>query len=964
MLTAADGYQHQYAGVVDQIIAESSHTHPQIVVRSRLARLRGTRHSRIFVDADVGELLTRLALDAGYQPGQLRWHLRKPLPVLPQCVQAMEDNNQFFHRLVRNHQLLYWFEVEDNRELLVFSDTQLATPFLLRGVAIARPPQGFQRDGMTAFVGFSRCRSVRSLGAGGSVHHRLDTMGNVAELYAGSCISLDDRMDGRMSGDYLCQGVWHHWQREDYSDDKSVTPGYRGKVFLGPRDQPINWPALPSPNCPMLFPATVRSLGPRSPMDADGCYPVRYQFDKTSETSAKSSAPLKKLAWYACANQPQATGWHFPLMGNTRVLIGCVNNNPDDAYLLGFALSSEQASLVNAQNATENRLRTPAGHELIFDDSEQAPKIVLQALNGAHLLELNGQTTGRPFIRWLSRQGTIRLRAGKDMLLASTEADLRIKVSADINAIAREHCHWQARQGDIRGDSANHWRMAADSVSQVAENDLRFDAARGLRCEAGKQMVGRSQKGDLAIRVPKGTVTVQAGKNIDIRGTGQGKIRIHNQGAEINLDARGNVELIGTKMLSLSGTSLLKSGAVSYQIAPPLRAEAPLMESRRWSVSSSSSEDTTSSNEVPDIDDSYLIFADEVMDLAEFARQVYGSHEQRILEHIVRLNPHFKRSFHQLQPGMPVALSPWSFTHEDESVVVKAVAELAFSYAELDDEARRTFAAHHDKLTELMLVMAATDNTAIIADSADGHPRQLQLNHILTGAGSVVTGASAKAEMLKKNLEQFAGFSDEVAKQTRGLKGQKLYNHPAHKEWRARQRSFIKKMKRLMSGFGLFGYLKGIQIEAIGHFLNIDKRQIYKGKGFAEHLNDFKLTQLYRKVMEVSTVLKSGGWAATAVGLYGNVVDISRNCHWGQLLSEACKRATVRNTASMAFNVGVGYSVGWAIGLMPMTGGASISLMLLGTSSWAIHGGEPSNDIGRWVEAVVFDGGEWEEGNR
>ena len=217
--------------------------------------------------------------------------------------------------------------------------------------------------------------------------------------------------------------------------------------MLTTRAHPMQWPSMATPNRPMLFPATVCSLGPRSPLDSDGHYPVRYRFDNASPTAAKSSAPLKKLAWYACANQPEATGWHFPLLGDARVLIGCINNDLDNAYLLGFALDAQQASLVAARNATENRLRTPAGHELTFDDDEQAPKIMLQALNGAHSLELNGQTTGRPFIRWLSRQGTIRLRAGKTMLLASNEADLKVKVGSDIRATAQTDCHWQTAQG-------------------------------------------------------------------------------------------------------------------------------------------------------------------------------------------------------------------------------------------------------------------------------------------------------------------------------------------------------------------------------------------------------------------------------------------------------------------------------------------------------------------------------------
>ena len=329
---------------------------------------------------------------------------------------------------------------------------------------------------------------------------------------------------------------------------------------------------------------------------------------------------------------------------------------------------------------------------------------------------------------------------------------------------------------------------------------------------------------------------------------------------------------------------------------------------RQRTAAQSQHQSTSSREELPDIDDSYLIFADDTLDLAEFSRQVYGSDERSILEHIVRLNPHLTRSFHKLQPGMPVALSPWSYVHEDESDVAKAVGELASSYGELDENARRTFAEYHDKLTEFMLVMAASETNAIMAESPQGQPYELQLNHILAGTGSVVAGASVKADRIQKKLIEFADYSKQIARQTEGLKGKALYSHPAHKEWRAHYRTFVKEMTPLVSGLGTPALLKDLQPKAIGRFLNIDKRQLYKAKGFAAHLDGIQLTHLYKKAIEINRVLKYGGWIATGAGLYGNAVDIARHCEWGNVISEACGRAVVRNSVSMTSNAGLGTS--------------------------------------------------------
>ncbi|MDO6575717.1 hypothetical protein, partial [Staphylococcus pasteuri_A] len=72
-------------------------------------------------------------------------------------------------------------------------------------------------------------------------------------------------------------------------------------------------------------------------VDEHGEYRTRTDFDKTARPLTQSSPALKKLALYACQNQPQATGWHFPLVGGSEVLIGCINNDPNNAFIMGFA---------------------------------------------------------------------------------------------------------------------------------------------------------------------------------------------------------------------------------------------------------------------------------------------------------------------------------------------------------------------------------------------------------------------------------------------------------------------------------------------------------------------------------------------------------------------------------------------------------------------------------------------------
>ncbi|WP_259398601.1 MULTISPECIES: hypothetical protein, partial [unclassified Pseudoalteromonas] len=75
------------------------------------------------------------------------------------------------------------------------------------------------------------------------------------------------------------------------------------------------------------------------------------------------------------------------------------------------------------------RHNSPAAHnELLFDDDDNEPKVILQTLASEHYFELNAKQSGRQFIEWISQLGTINLHAGRDLCLETEQNNVQFVI--------------------------------------------------------------------------------------------------------------------------------------------------------------------------------------------------------------------------------------------------------------------------------------------------------------------------------------------------------------------------------------------------------------------------------------------------------------------------------------------------------------------------------------------------------
>ncbi|WP_234497975.1 PAAR domain-containing protein [Vibrio maritimus] len=357
-----------------------------------------------------------------------------------------------------------------------------------------------------------------------------------------------------------------------------------------------------------------------------------------------------------------------------------------------------------------------------------------------------------------------------------------------------------------------------------------------------------------------------------------------------------------------------------------------------------------------DIDDVYIIFADKKTDLKSFAQEIYLNDADDVIQHIININPHLKRTFHFLITGMPVVVSPWQTVHPDEADATSQVSELAELFFTLSPEQQAWFSEHHEEFASVMLTSTAMPNSTLY-EVNDGQVEESNFtNQMIASVGSGIAGMKTQADRLQKEFQRFENYSKYVGEATKGIKGDRLKSNPDYKQWRKQARSFQSEVQAISTQFGAPNYIKNIQASKVNNYLNVGKKQLYKAKDFSKAISGIEMTALYKKSMEFSKYLGRAAWVATIFGVRDNFIDIAKTCAQDEGFSEACVRAGVKNSFSIAVNIGVGESIGFlGTRFAPTTYGLSIIPMAGGLYAWGLYGGNVSNAIGDGVEYAIFD---------
>ena len=416
----------------------------------------------------------------------------------------------------------------------------------------------------------------------------LNTKANVVDMAAGYVCSVDaSRFNQKYSGDYLITQVTHSANQSAGFNLDDALIAYRSDAKCILRSTQYRGGLVAHPETPMTFTARVESNGPYAQLDEQGRYKVRPHFDRPNERGTtehtQASAPLRRMQSFGGmpSQDDKPTGWHTPLQDDAEVLLSCLNGDPSRPIIVGTLPNPDNHSPVTSVNRTQNIIRTQSGNELCMDDKIDKEAITLSTFNGENILHLDANAMGHK-IRLATEHGAMHLFA-KKTISTKTNDSLIERSGNNRTQIVENAYKLKTRKKEIHHQAKTDIRHTAHlNIKTKSRKNTELKTAKDLKINVDQNasLTIKGSKG-LFVNVQNNNVTINAAKNINIKGQGGGDITFEQSGGGFKIDASGIVNLYGNKV-SIAGSPVSLNGNVSYNISAPnipaaASTEAPLI---------------------------------------------------------------------------------------------------------------------------------------------------------------------------------------------------------------------------------------------------------------------------------------------------------------------------------------------------------------------------------------------------
>ncbi len=377
------------------------------------------------IDGILDNSLSTASTTGGHQqtvPATKR--LSASYPARRHVVQYEESDLAFVSRLCEHDGIFYFFEHDDSGDTVVFGDSNLA-------FTQAQLPDGakvpFRRDrtapgagevAITSFIAdaalapgkiflrdYSESTPAMQLlvqaaidgnGPGVVVEHgtNFDSMdrGNTLariraeefgcrrivfhgestapQLRPGTFFDLSQHPNMGLDGRYLVVEARH---TAAVPNPLAYTPGSETRAYVNtitcvkfdaafrPRR------ATPVPKLGGLFTAQIDAQGDgdRAEIDSSGRYKLRLVYDEANAPDGKASTSIRRAQPYA---GPADSGFHFPLLKGTEVVVSYLNGDPDRPIIVGALPNALNPDVVNSDSNVFNRIRSTSGSLFEIND--------------------------------------------------------------------------------------------------------------------------------------------------------------------------------------------------------------------------------------------------------------------------------------------------------------------------------------------------------------------------------------------------------------------------------------------------------------------------------------------------------------------------------------------------------------------------------------------------------------------
>ncbi|WP_437576417.1 type VI secretion system Vgr family protein [Sorangium sp. So ce887] len=442
-LSAGDMRFHGVVFEIELLLATQGRRVYRLTLAPELHALSIGRHSRVFVDRSVPEIIEQVLRDGGLSAFELR--LSGAYESRRHVCQYKESDLDFLHRWMEREGIYYYFLQEEGGAKLVVCDDRsrhddapsalvryspsgladvsagecLATwrrvhagvsasvrlgdhdylrPALRIGAARPDAALGFEElvrfeDNLPDQREADRLASVRAE-ALRAAQIRFHGSGRVGGLHAGLRFQLDEHPRGELNQRYqLCRVVHRSTLiREDpalvrYLGLPPAEEGYRISVEALPAEvqyRPERRTAWPEVRGVESAVVDGEAESPYAQIDGHGRYRVRFLFDEAKSPAGAASAWLRMMQPHG--GSPE--GHHFPLRKGTEVLVAFVHGDPDRPFLVGAAPTPTTPSPVTSANRTRNVVQTGGLTRLEVEDIEGSQYIDLSTPQQSSFLHL------------------------------------------------------------------------------------------------------------------------------------------------------------------------------------------------------------------------------------------------------------------------------------------------------------------------------------------------------------------------------------------------------------------------------------------------------------------------------------------------------------------------------------------------------------------------------------------------
>ncbi|WP_411744274.1 contractile injection system protein, VgrG/Pvc8 family [Reinekea sp.] len=520
-------------------------------------------NTRLFLGKSRREIIDQLLQELGYGADQIHWLGNSSETELePSVLQAQEAQLSFFQRLLAELNCFFWFASDGHDEQIYIANSLVETQFLAN------------------IIGDEQQRKAVMNGVDSPL---------IAQWDHNETNDDDVKETWQLSGCWPTLAVGYsltvplEWRENRDNDALTVTTlQHRGEAYEGRSPQlglQLNVSALlirrrsnytPTkpelPSFPSIFPATIESNFDYAQIDEQGRYQLRMEFshNNTEQLAHGMASPaIERMVPFAQANTALPTGWHFPLIDQSRVLVSLLNNDPNRLCVLGFAPQQTQQGPVTQKNSSQYRIVTPAKNELCFDDA--LPSVLLQSLDGQVSFEMNAEEA-QHYISLASQYGMIKL-SSKALQQWVAQTNYNQQSAGDHHLKAEHAIHFES-------ESTQQWQaenvgalQARKDIGQSAKGEISVKTNQGKIHIQSEQTSTVSSQASQVVKINQGSYGIQASNDIQIKGTGQGDITLTNGTGGFKIDGQGNIKLFGSQItIDGSSGSVNFSGDVAYDI--------------------------------------------------------------------------------------------------------------------------------------------------------------------------------------------------------------------------------------------------------------------------------------------------------------------------------------------------------------------------------------------------------------